>query len=73
VDLRDRVEGDVRFDEYSRQLYATDASRYEVLPIGVVSPHSTEPGPGPPEMESGDAEWPLLPVPIGRLRTDAGC
>ncbi|WP_227376194.1 FAD-binding and (Fe-S)-binding domain-containing protein [Haladaptatus halobius] len=41
ADLRKRVEGEVRFDEYSRQLYATDASAYEVTPIGVVFPRST--------------------------------
>ena len=41
ADLKQRVEGDVRFDEYSRQLYATDASAYEVTPIGVVFPEST--------------------------------
>ena len=39
--LRARVDGDVRFDEYSRQLYATDASIYEVPPVGVVFPAST--------------------------------
>ena len=39
--LAGRVEGEVRFDEYSRQLYATDASIYEVPPIGVVFPTST--------------------------------
>ncbi len=36
------VDGDVRFDSYSRTLYATDASIYEVMPIGVVFPKSTE-------------------------------
>ena len=41
-DLEGLVEGDVRFDEYTRQLYATDASAYEVTPIGVVVPRSTE-------------------------------
>ncbi|WP_276272041.1 FAD-binding and (Fe-S)-binding domain-containing protein [Haloarcula litorea] len=41
ADLEDRVDGDVRFDEYSRQLYATDASAYEVTPVGVVYPEST--------------------------------
>jgi FAD/FMN-containing dehydrogenase/Fe-S oxidoreductase len=41
-DLESRVAGDVRFDSYSRQLYATDASAYEVLPVGVVLPTSTE-------------------------------
>jgi len=39
--LSERVEGEVRFDEYTRQLYATDASIYEVTPIGVVFPRST--------------------------------
>jgi len=42
ADLRSRVEGDVRFDEYTRQLYATDASAYEVTPIGVVFPQDTD-------------------------------
>ncbi len=41
AELRERVEGDVRFDDLSRQLYATDASAYEVTPIGVVYPTST--------------------------------
>ncbi|GAA0652446.1 FAD-binding and (Fe-S)-binding domain-containing protein [Salarchaeum japonicum] len=41
VDALSRVvEGDVRFDTYTRQLYATDASAYEVTPIGVVFPES---------------------------------
>jgi FAD/FMN-containing dehydrogenase/Fe-S oxidoreductase len=42
TDLRERVDGDVRFDDYSRQLYATDASAYEVTPVGVVFPASTD-------------------------------
>ncbi|WP_267640736.1 FAD-binding and (Fe-S)-binding domain-containing protein [Haloarchaeobius amylolyticus] len=37
-----RIDGDVRFDTYSRQLYATDASIYEQTPIGVVFPRSTD-------------------------------
>ncbi|MFB6130116.1 MAG: FAD-binding oxidoreductase, partial [Salinigranum sp.] len=40
-DLESLVDGDVRFDTYSRQLYATDASIYERTPIGVVLPRST--------------------------------
>jgi len=40
-DLRERVDGDVRFDDLTRELYATDASAYEVTPIGVVFPRST--------------------------------
>ncbi|SEH55000.1 Fe-S oxidoreductase [Halopenitus malekzadehii] len=39
--LEERVDGEVRFDTYTRQLYATDASAYEVTPIGVVFPRST--------------------------------
>ncbi|AEH39185.1 FAD-binding and (Fe-S)-binding domain-containing protein [Halopiger xanaduensis] len=39
--LRERIDGEVRFDEYSRQLYATDASAYEQTPVGVVLPRST--------------------------------
>ena len=41
ADLERLVDGEVRFDEYSRQLYATDASAYEMTPIGVVCPTST--------------------------------
>ncbi|CQH56750.1 FAD-dependent oxidoreductase (GlcD/DLD_GlcF/GlpC domain fusion protein) [Halobacterium hubeiense] len=40
-DLEARVDGDVRFDSYTRQLYATDASAYEVTPVGVVFPTDT--------------------------------
>src|SRR5581483_6033054 len=39
-ELRRVVEGDVRFDDFSRLLYATDASMYQVEPIGVVLPRS---------------------------------
>ena len=39
-ELRRVVEGEVRFDDYSRLLYATDASMYQVEPIGVVLPRS---------------------------------
>jgi FAD/FMN-containing dehydrogenase len=38
AELRRDVEGDVRFDSYSRLLYSTDASMYQVEPIGVVIP-----------------------------------
>ncbi len=37
-ELRRDVEGDVRFDTYSRLLYSTDASMYQMAPIGVVIP-----------------------------------
>ncbi|MFB6174213.1 MAG: FAD-binding and (Fe-S)-binding domain-containing protein [Halobacteriales archaeon] len=40
-DLEELIEGEVRGDAYSRELYATDASAYEVTPIAVVFPTST--------------------------------
>jgi FAD/FMN-containing dehydrogenase/Fe-S oxidoreductase len=41
-ELRRVVEGEVRFDDYSRLLYATDASMYQVEPIGVVLPRTAD-------------------------------
>lgn len=38
ADLARAVEGEVRFDDGSRALYATDASNYRQVPIGVVIP-----------------------------------
>src|SRR5713226_5738859 len=37
-ELRRAVEGDIRFDAYSRLLYSTDASMYQMEPMGVVVP-----------------------------------
>ena len=34
--LKDRIEGEVRFDHISRALYSTDASVYQIQPLGVV-------------------------------------
>jgi hypothetical protein len=39
-ELRRRVEGEVRLDAGSRALYATDASNYRQVPIGVVLPRT---------------------------------
>lgn len=36
--LSETVEGEVRFDLYSKALYSTDASLYQIQPIGVVIP-----------------------------------
>jgi FAD/FMN-containing dehydrogenase/Fe-S oxidoreductase len=41
-DLRRAVRGEVRFDAGSRALYATDASNYRQIPIGVVFPKSPD-------------------------------
>jgi FAD/FMN-containing dehydrogenase/Fe-S oxidoreductase len=37
-ELRRVIDGEVRFDPYSRSLYSTDASMYQIEPIGVVVP-----------------------------------
>lgn len=41
-ELRKKIRGEVRFDAGSRALYATDASNYRQVPIGVVLPKDTE-------------------------------
>ena len=38
--LRREMEGDVLFDGFSRGRYSTDASIYQIEPLGVVVPHS---------------------------------
>ncbi|MDW8469359.1 MAG: FAD-binding oxidoreductase [Burkholderiales bacterium] len=40
--LRRAVEGEVRFDAGARAAYASDASNYRQVPIGVVLPRSVE-------------------------------
>src|SRR5437899_2810359 len=40
--LRRHVAGEVRFDDMSRRLYATDASHYQVQPLGVVIPRTPD-------------------------------
>src|SRR5438067_13113474 len=40
--LRRHVAGEVRFDDTSRRLYATDASHYTVEPLGVVIPKTAD-------------------------------
>lgn len=42
AELRSEVRGEVRFDDGSRALYATDASNYRQIPIGVVIPADVE-------------------------------
>ncbi|MFC6718232.1 FAD-binding and (Fe-S)-binding domain-containing protein [Natrialbaceae archaeon GCM10025810] len=40
--LRERVDGDVRFDEYTQILYASDGSIYQARPAGVVIPRDVD-------------------------------
>ena len=41
-DLTKHLAGEVRFDEMTRVLYSTDASIYEIEPLGVVIPRTTD-------------------------------
>jgi FAD/FMN-containing dehydrogenase/Fe-S oxidoreductase len=41
-ELKRTVRGEVRFDRGSRALYATDASNYRQIPIGLVVPHDEQ-------------------------------
>ena len=71
--LRAAVRGEVRFDAGSRAAYATDASNYRQVPIGVVVPRDAD------DVEAGVAACrehgaPVLgrgggrPPPCGRRR-----
>ena len=40
--LRRELEGEVLFDAFSRGRYSTDASHYQIEPVGVVVPHTDE-------------------------------
>src|SRR3954454_17083552 len=38
--LKAEITGDVMFDRFSRGRYATDASHYQMMPLGVVAPRT---------------------------------
>lgn len=40
--IQEAIDGEVRFDDLSRTLYATDASIYEIVPAGVVLPRNVK-------------------------------
>jgi FAD/FMN-containing dehydrogenase/Fe-S oxidoreductase len=40
--LKAQLLGEVQFDPFSRGRYATDASHYQIMPVGVVIPRSTK-------------------------------
>jgi len=42
AELSARISGEVRFDRTSRMLYSTDASNYQVEPVGVVIPRNVD-------------------------------
>ena len=40
--LKAELSGDVKFDRFTRGRYATDASHYQITPLGVVAPRTVE-------------------------------
>ena len=40
--LKGELTGDVQFDRFTRGRYATDASHYQIMPLGVVAPRTIE-------------------------------
>ena len=40
--LRAELTGEVQFDAFSRGRYSTDASHYQIMPVGVVAPRTIE-------------------------------
>src|SRR5438477_1744132 len=42
TDLKQRIQGEVRFDAGTRAIYSTDASNYRQVPIGVVVPRTAD-------------------------------
>ena len=42
AELQARISGEVRFDRTARMLYSTDASNYQIEPIGVVLPRTMD-------------------------------
>ncbi|HVL24658.1 MAG TPA: FAD-linked oxidase C-terminal domain-containing protein, partial [Thermomicrobiales bacterium] len=60
AELRARIHGEVRFDRVSRMLYSTDASNYQIEPVGVVIPRTTDDVIGAIELASSHSV-PILP------------
>ena len=58
--LRSEIQGDVLFDPFSRGRYSTDASIYQIMPIGVVVPRTREDALRAMQI-AVDARIPLLP------------
>ncbi len=58
--LRQRVSGEVKFDPFSRVLYSTDASIYQMEPVGVVIPRNVDDVQAVMEI-ARDSNIPVLP------------
>lgn len=62
--LSNRVSGEVRTDNYSRMLYSTDASIYQVVPYGILLPERIEDVQAAVEL-SAKHQVPILPRTSG--------
>jgi FAD/FMN-containing dehydrogenase/Fe-S oxidoreductase len=60
AELRARIHGDVKFDRVNRMLYSTDASNYQIEPVGVVMPKTTDDVIGAVELAASHGV-PILP------------
>ncbi len=60
AELKARINGEVRFDRTSRMLYSTDASNYQIEPVGVVIPRSMDDAIGAIELAASHGV-PILP------------
>ncbi|MGM0606290.1 MAG: FAD-binding and (Fe-S)-binding domain-containing protein [Halobacteriota archaeon] len=62
--LRERIDGEVQFDEYAQVLYATDGSIYQARPAGVVLPKTISDVQAAVEIAT-DFDVPVLPRGAG--------
>lgn len=60
AELKARINGEVRFDRTSRMLYSTDASNYQIEPVGVVIPRTMDDAIGAIELAASHGV-PILP------------
>ncbi|MEA2583020.1 MAG: hypothetical protein QOF33_1105 [Thermomicrobiales bacterium] len=60
AELSARLAGEVRFDHTARMLYSTDASNYQIEPVGVVMPKSLDDAQAAVELASSHGV-PILP------------
>ncbi|MCS7206684.1 MAG: FAD-binding protein [Dehalococcoidia bacterium] len=70
--LKGRIKGEVRFDAYAQALYSTDASIYQMVPVGVVLPKDAEDVQRVVEA-CRDVGVPLLPRGGGTSLAGQGC
>ena len=71
-DLNRELAGDVKFDPYTRAIYSTDASIYQMEPVGLVLPKHAEDVMKAVEI-ANEYEIPILPRGGGTSLSGQGC